>query len=407
MEKTAHNKTFGMFIRAARKRLLAEAAFYSPEECAALAKRMLLAVCAGCRQSLQSALPANEVQLVLAENENILSPVEEECERALERLCKGEPLEYVLGYAEFCGYRFKVNASTLIPRPETEELVSLVGEHLRKVSKETLSEQCCTGGQVDSCGHGRGKDIVVLDLCTGSGCIAWSLLLDYANGIYDSGNLEDVCEQRIPEKQPETKSNRSLNVRFYGCDISEEALELAALQPLGAESTGAAFVADNETFSNCNVERGGGCTLMPPVFFKCNVLAPDAAELISGRIGGVNDVQMIIVCNPPYVCESERLQMRGNVLDWEPSQALFVPDSNPLIFYEAVADLALKFAEASNARTYAGQLNQYEHSSITPALFFEINESLGQQTVEMLKSKGFTNARCLKDLFGKDRFVIA
>ncbi|MCQ2118050.1 MAG: peptide chain release factor N(5)-glutamine methyltransferase [Bacteroidales bacterium] len=331
---------FGAFIRAARKRLLAEAAFYSPEECAALVKRMLLAVCASCRQSLQYALPANDVQLVLAENEEIPSQVENECEKALERLCKGEPLEYVLGHAEFCGYEFRVNASTLIPRPETEELVSIVGEHLRTVITEASSGDCGING---------GAAPVVLDVCTGSGCIAWSLLLDYVNGLNGAANSEQV--------------------RFYGCDISEGALEVAASQ-----------------FQERPEERE-----TRPEFFKCDVLAPDAAEVIRHRIGDIKNVPLIIVCNPPYVCEKERAQMRSNVLDWEPSSALFVPDASPLIFYEAVADIALKLAQLSG-RT-------------SPALFFEINENLGPQTVEMLKSKGFTNARCLKDLFGKDRFI--
>ena len=338
--------TFGAFIRAARKRLQEEAAFYSPEECAALAKRMLLAVCASCRQSLQYALPANDVQLVLAENEEIPSPVEEECEKVLERLCKGEPLEYVLGHAEFCGYEFRVNASTLIPRPETEELVSIVGEHLRTV---------ITAASSGDCGINGGAAPVVLDVCTGSGCIAWSLLLDYVNGLNGAANSEQV--------------------RFYGCDISEEALEVAASQfktePVGGNDK---FLSETS-----------------PEFFQCDVLAPNAAEVIRHRIGDIKNVPLIIVCNPPYVCEKERARMRSNVLDWEPSSALFVPDASPLIFYEAVADIALKLAQSSG--------------STKPALFFEINENLGPRTVEMLKSKGFTNARCLKDLFGKDRFV--
>lgn len=338
--------TFGAFIRATRKRLQEEAAFYSPEECAALAKRMLLAVCASCRQSLQYALPANDVQLVLAENEEIPSPVENECEKALERLCKGEPLEYVLGHAEFCGYEFRVNASTLIPRPETEELVSIVGEHLRTVSIE-------------------GKAPVVLDVCTGSGCIVWSLLLDYINGIYDAASIE--------------------RVHFYGCDISEGALEVAASQ----------FKAE-PVKGGCKLqsERGLGAgrkhsTNAWPEFFKCDVLVENAWQIMLQAMGGA--CPDIIVCNPPYVCQKERARMRSNVLDWEPSSALFVPDDNPLIFYEAVADIALKLAQACD-RT-------------KPALFFEINENLGPRIVEMLKSKGFTNARCLKDLFGKDRFV--
>ena len=358
--------TFGAFIRAARKRLLAEVAFYSPEECAALAKRMLLAVCASCRQSLQSALPANDVQLVLAENEEIPSLVEEECEKALDRLCKGEPLEYVLGHASFCGYEFRVNASTLIPRPETEELVSIVGEHLRNVSIE-------------------GKAPVVLDVCTGSGCIAWSLFLDYINGLNGATNPEQTCSQRPQEKQSECRNN--VHVRFYGCDISEDALAVAASQ-FKAELSSCDCKPLSETGSDAGMKLAAN---VRPEFFKCDVLAENAWQIMLQAMGG--SCPDIIVCNPPYVCEKERAQMRSNVLDWEPSSALFVPDASPLIFYEAVADIALKLAQACG--------------STKPALFFEINENLGSRTVEMLKSKGFTNARCLKDLFGKDRFIEA
>lgn len=369
-----HKLTYGMFIRNARKLLLARVPFYSPEECAALAKRMVLAVCACFRQSLQSALPANDVQLVLAENEEVPSPVENECEKALDRLCKGEPLEYVLGHAEFCGYEFRVNASTLIPRPETEELVSIVGEHLKTVITEASSGDCGING---------GAAPVVLDVCTGSGCIVWSLLLDYINGLNGATNPEQTCSQRPQEKQSECRNN--VHVRFYGCDISEGALEVAASQ----------FKAE-PVKGGCKLqsERGLGAgrkhsTNAWPEFFKCDVLVENAWQIMLQAMGGA--CPDIIVCNPPYVCQKERAQMRSNVLDWEPSSALFVPDDNPLIFYEAVADIALKLAQACD-RT-------------KPALFFEINESLGSRTIEMLKSKGFTNARCLKDLFGKDRFV--
>lgn len=97
----------------------------------------------------------------------------------------------------------------------------------------------------------------------------------------------------------------------------------------------------------------------------------------------------IIVSNPPYVTEGEKEQMQPNVLDYEPEQALFVPDSDPLKYYNTIADFAL------------------EHLSPNGKLYFEINEAFGPQTQAMLHQKGFTNTQVHKDLQGKNRIVSA
>ena len=186
---------------------------------------------------------------------------------ALARLCAGEPVQYVLGFAEFCDRRFAVGPGVLIPRPETELLVAEAVRTLREMDLDRAPR--------------------VLDLCTGSGCIAWSIALE----IHDA--------------------------EVIGIDLSETALHYARQQFGGPHSSFA------------------GLTGESPTFLQADVLDTEQAFA-----GGPFD---LIVSNPPYVMERERAQMRPNVLDWEPELALFVPDDDPLRFYRAVARWAQRF----------------------------------------------------------------
>jgi len=95
----------------------------------------------------------------------------------------------------------------------------------------------------------------------------------------------------------------------------------------------------------------------------------------------------IIVSNPPYVRKSEKAEIKKNVLEYEPHIALFVEDNNPFLFYDKIADFAK------------------EHLTVNGLLFFEINEYLGTESVEMLHKKGFANIELRKDVFGKDRMI--
>lgn len=219
---------------------------------------------------------------------------------ALDELVTGRPLQYVLGFTEFCGHRFKVGEGCLIPRPETEELVSRIVDDLSdiEVGDEPFN---------------------ILDLCTGSGCIAWSLAAEF------------------PEAM------------VYGCDLSNEALRYACRQ---------------------RVKVGGA----KPIFFSADVLAAPPAGLPQFDV---------IVSNPPYICDSERAAMRPNVLDFEPAEALFVPDDDPLKFYHAIA----RWADAL--------LRPDGH------LYLEINERFGPDVAAL-----FPGSRLLPDIGGKDRFVI-
>ena len=224
---------------------------------------------------------------------------------AFERMAAGEPLQYVTGKAYFYGREFHVTSDTLIPRPETELLCRMAVE---------------TAGKPNS---------RVLDLCTGSGCIAWTLALE------------------LPKAQ------------VTAVDISDGALAVASSQDFAEEmsTTGA----------------------KAPAFMKTDVLAgPDS---FSGK------QYDIIVSNPPYVMDKEKVLMRSNVLDHEPHLALFVSDDDPLVFYRAVADWA--------------------SCLLAPDGFgvVEINEALGEETAEVFRSRGFAQSTVVKDLYEKDRFV--
>ena len=185
----------------------------------------------------------------------------------LDRLASGEPVQYVLGFEEFCGRRFKVSPDVLIPRPETEILCAEAIRIGSLVSKD------------------RSDPIRILDLCTGSGCIAWTLALD------------------IPGSE------------VYGVDISEKALAVASSQ----DPTPVVRQAHQPVLEPA--ER--------PVFFQADILLEPPVSL-SGKFD-------LILANPPYIMESQKAEMRPNVTEYEPDLALFVPDGDPLLFYRAIA----------------------------------------------------------------------
>lgn len=186
------------------------------------------------------------------------SPQRDELLRMAERIAKGEPVQYVVGKAEFCGLTFHVGPGVLIPRPETEELVDAV--ELQNV-----------------------QNARVVDIGTGSGCIAISL------------------------------SKKFPNAKVEGWDISDDALRIAK---------------GNAELNELNVS-----------FHKVDVLSVSPSEALSLAEGKRVDV---IVSNPPYICDREKSDMERNVLDHEPHLALFVPDEDPLLFYRKIAELGVE-----------------------------------------------------------------
>lgn len=179
----------------------------------------------------------------------------------ISRMASGEPLQYVVGQASFYGRDFHVTPSVLIPRPETELLCRLALDFV-KASSGSLR---------------------ILDLCTGSGCIAWTMALEMPGA------------------------------EVTAVDISEGALKVASSQDFADE-----------------IRRTGA---VAPHFVKADVLSDDLPAMLSGRYD-------LILSNPPYVMDKEKALMRTNVLDHEPHLALFVPDDDPLVFYRAIASHA-------------------------------------------------------------------
>lgn len=227
------------------------------------------------------------------------SKKEQELEDILQRLSRFEPLQYIEGRTLFLGREFWVAPGVLIPRPETEELVELM---LKEIP----------------------ADARILDVGTGSGCIAISLAKELPDAL------------------------------VMAWDVSPEALSVA---------------------------RANARKLQADVrFVECDVLACQVDEV------GLYDV---IVSNPPYVTEAEKADMEPNVLQWEPSLALFVPDDDPLRFYRRIAVLGRDML-ADGGR-----------------LYFEINRAYGREMVEMLRTMGYVGVRIEKDLSQNDRFVIA
>ena len=232
------------------------------------------------------------------------SDEERNLEEIITRLQNGEPVQYVLGEADFAGRTFHVEPGVLIPRPETAELCQWIEEDVSSLEADERKQ--------------------ILDICTGSGCIAITLGLT------------------IP------------NSEVTGWDISEDALRIAQ--------------------GNVEMLKAGNVRIE----YQDALMLPKAEEAAD-----------IIVSNPPYICEKEKADMEKNVLEHEPSIALFVPDEDPLKFYRAIAE--------------------YASSALKPegALYFEINPIYAKETREMLEELGFKDIETKEDAFGKKRMMKA
>ena len=249
------------------------------------------------------------------------SDEERNLEEIIIRLQKGEPVQYVLGEADFAGRTFHVEPGVLIPRPETAELCQWIEEEVSSLDADDPKQ--------------------ILDICTGSGCIAITLGLT------------------IP------------NSEVTGWDISEDALRIAQ--------------GNVEMLKARNVRIEYQDALMLPKAAE----AAEAAEISEAAESSLSKGWNIIVSNPPYICEKEKADMEKNVLEHEPSIALFVPDEEPLKFYRAIAEYA------SSALKTGG------------ALYFEINPIYEKETREMLQDLGFKDIETKEDAYGKKRMMKA
>ena len=355
------------------------------------------------------------------------------------RLCTGEPLQYVLGFAWFYSRRFRVSPAVLIPRPETEILVDTVLSLLSDFAHSAASSQGVNGssgqglGNVRVCGDNvmPGCSPKILDLCTGSGCIAWTLALECPNASVTALDISRdalaLARTQFPPAPAATVASPAAapagavsgaspavaplatsadavpHSSFAGCvsGASPTAAPAGAVSgaspaaaPAGAVS-GASPTA-SPVASPADAVSGASPTAAPAgavsegervVFVEADVL--DLSE--KGISGDCSEMGLgkfdVIVSNPPYVMDKEKSQMRTNVLDYEPSIALFVPDDDPLIFYRAIAH------HASRLLTDRGWG------------IVEINSLLANQTADCFRTAGFPTVNILPDLSGRPRFV--
>ena len=239
--------------------------------------------------------------------------------KVLAKLQNEEPIQYIIGETEFYGLPFLVDEHTLIPRPETEELVEWILEEARSLKVEA--------GSLGS--------LSILDIGTGTGCIPISLA------------------KNLPE------------AKISAIDVSVDALKIAK---------------KNAALNKVQVD-----------FLEIDILKIDSLNKMLKPVQHENNNCNfdIIISNPPYVRELEKVEIQNNVLQNEPHLALFVSDNNPLIFYDKIADLAKN------------------HLTKNGLLFFEINQYLGKETCDLLNAKGFKNIQLKKDLFGNDRMIKA
>lgn len=253
-----------------------------------------------CFYLLEHVLQLSRTQIQLNKSQTVEDVKFNTIEDYTSQLKTNKPIQYVLGEAYFYDLPFKVNEHTLIPRPETEELVHAIIQENPQV------------------------ELDILDIGTGSGCIPISL------------------------------AKHMKQARVNSVDISEEALKIAQEN------------ADNNQTQVHFLHRD---------FLGWNQFEWNNYD--------------IIVSNPPYVTEAEKDLMETNVLEYEPHTALFVSNNDPLIFYRAIADFAIK------------------HLKENGKIYFEINEKLGQETANLLQNRGFIGIEIRKDINGKDRMVKA
>ena len=263
---------------------------------------------------------------------------------AVRRIEQGEPLQHVLGYADFCGNRFCVNGSVLIPRPETEWLVD---------EGAKLMDGCIASDETQHKAPHSPKRI--LDIGTGSGCIAISLKLRLGDAYVEAWDISEEALRTAQDNADALKAEvvfrkkDTLKAEEEDC-YEEECLQGGAL--VSSAPTGQAM--DSINYSEANI-----------------LAAP----------------WDLIVSNPPYICDSERSAMDDNVLLHEPHTALFVPDDDPLRFYRAIARYALL------------TLN------IGGSLLFECNTRYAEATGTMLRDMGFEEVTVSDDCFNLPRFV--
>ena len=252
------------------------------------------------RWLLENVTGISQVDLLLDKNVELPEVQYQHLVHSVQRMNQEEPIQYILGECEFYGRKFIINPNVLIPRGETEELVQHIVEQ-----------------------HRNSSQLTILDIGTGSGCIAVTLA------------------KELPKAE------------VWAVDSSTKAIDVAQ---------------QNATMQDVSVN-----------FLTTDIL------LDSPRIAELN----IIVSNPPYVLSSEAREMRQNVLKYEPAKALFVEDTDPLLFYRRISELCTQKFDT------------------VKKVYLEVNERFAQQIAVLMSENGFSSAEIKSDIQNRERFVIA
>lgn len=301
------------------------------------------------RLLLEEVCGLSYADILLHADDLLLPPAQSELLRQYAvRLAEGEPVQQVLGYTWFRGRKFAVNREVLTPRPETAELVQMVVDNFRDNpldnSGKTVDNRVeklinsPVGNPVDNPVENpvnnplKTAPLRLMDIGTGSGCIALSLAAEINHSFITAVDLSTAA---LKTAQQNAASLNISNIEFVQLDILEAAAQLP----------------------HTDINR---------------LSTYDA-----------------VVSNPPYICRKEAAAMAPNVLNYEPDMALFVPDTDPLLFYRAIGS--------------------YAQGCLKPGgkLFFEINEAYGPNTCRLLSAQGYQQVQLHRDFYGKDRFVTA
>lgn len=264
---------------------------------------------ASLRWLMESVLDWSPTQFILNQNQPLSPEAQEKIEAGLERLKTGEPIQYIIAEVDFADLKLKVNPHVLIPRPETEELAQLFIQKYKRLFQQRKEPMA-----------------PVMDLCTGSGCLALAVA-------------------------------KALQVAAYGVDYTIPIVNLAK---------------ENAQKNNL---------LHIVQFFQSDILKGNSLEKVHGKIGG-------LISNPPYIPKSTKKEVDRRVHEYEPAEALFVEDAQPLLFYERMAQWG-------------------PYLSYPRLIALECHENLAQAVANLLKQNQWEHVEIKQDFRGKQRFVFA
>ena len=311
------------------------------------------------RALLEDGFQLTMTGILLDKDRELSAEQRQRLEKCVRRLLDGEPVQYVTGRCFFLGRPFAVRPGCLIPRPETEDLVSAIVEHLKQHSHEDVSEPS----------FDRNRSLTV------GTCLRHVETGESGSQEHTAENVSKTRPYSVSESRIKTNKFSPLRVLDIGTGSGCIAVSLAL--ELGDAARVEAWDISPDALG---IARENAKKLDSTVDFKLeNALNPSDSSASFD----------LIVSNPPYVRQLEKADMQANVLDHEPALALFVPDDDPLLFYRAIGNYA------------------FRHLTPGGTLWFESNRYLTNDTADLLNRIGFAQVDIIVDRFGHPRHLKA